>query len=237
MSKVKKLINQGLSRFGVVLKEVKRLPEHHLFGVREMGIRTILDIGANEGQFAQSIRTVFPNAEIISFEPVPEAFARLQTASLGDACWHVENIALGASNGLSMMNLHFNHTSSSSFLPSTEHEGSLYPETTDQRVIELPMRTLNQWAALRSSPLERPMMIKLDVQGFEESVLEGGDQVFATAEVVLIEVIVQPLYQGQASFDRLVFKLRELGFGFQGVIEHGTDKNHRVVSLDALFFR
>lgn len=237
MRRIKRVLNRTLSNFGVVVKQVNKLPEHHLFGLRQMNIRTILDIGANEGQFASMMREIFPNALIISFEPVPAAFARLVLSAKGDSRWRVENLALGPSDGVCPMNLHSNHTSSSSFLPSTEHEGKLYPETRDQQVVELPMQRLDRWVAAEDMTLDHPLMVKLDVQGFELSVLEGGSHVFSIADVVLIEVIVQPLYHGQASFEQLVVKLGAFGLTFQGVIEHGVDDRNRVVSLDALFFR
>src|SRR5687768_15429271 len=44
-----------------------------------MNIRTILDVGANVGQFAILAHEVFPSAKIFSFEPLPECFEVLKS--------------------------------------------------------------------------------------------------------------------------------------------------------------
>ena len=41
--------------------------------------KTIIDIGANEGQFSDKMRILFPEAEIFAFEPLPEVFERLKS--------------------------------------------------------------------------------------------------------------------------------------------------------------
>jgi hypothetical protein len=50
-------------------------PEDHWLA--KCGIQTVLDVGAHVGEFAQHIRTMLPNADLISFEPLQEPFAKL----------------------------------------------------------------------------------------------------------------------------------------------------------------
>ena len=46
--------------------------------LQKAGYRTILDIGANVGQFALPAWFAFPEAQIFSFEPLPDCFRQLQ---------------------------------------------------------------------------------------------------------------------------------------------------------------
>jgi hypothetical protein len=45
---------------------------------KSFGIDTVLDIGANTGQFTKTILALLPNANIYSFEPLPDCFEQLQ---------------------------------------------------------------------------------------------------------------------------------------------------------------
>src|SRR5207302_11138511 len=67
--------------------------------LRDLAIRTVLDIGANEGQFAREIREILPDAKIISFEPLRDCYEGLlaQADSLG--AFEVHNFALGEERG------------------------------------------------------------------------------------------------------------------------------------------
>jgi ubiquinone/menaquinone biosynthesis C-methylase UbiE len=46
--------------------------------LKNTGIQSVLDIGANTGQFAKKIRWIFPNVKIYAFEPIPSVFNSLQ---------------------------------------------------------------------------------------------------------------------------------------------------------------
>ena len=65
-------------RFGFDLVRRDQLPRHTLLGLRRLDVRTIIDVGANAGQFARSIQSEFPAARILSFEPQREPFRRLE---------------------------------------------------------------------------------------------------------------------------------------------------------------
>jgi FkbM family methyltransferase len=79
---------------------------HHLGEVlRIYRIDTVLDVGANEGQFGAMLREMGFAGDIHSFEPIKETFALLQARAAGDARWHCHNIALGRSPGTLVMNV------------------------------------------------------------------------------------------------------------------------------------
>src|SRR5437899_4779053 len=63
---------------GIEVSRWSNAPKHTLLGVGRFPIRSIVDVGANEGQFAKWISTLFPLAHIYAFEPLPRPYAILK---------------------------------------------------------------------------------------------------------------------------------------------------------------
>ena len=64
------------------------------------GVNLILDVGANVGQFGQSLRDLGFKGRIVSFEPLSEARSRLLKTSEADLMWDVApQAAIGAEDG------------------------------------------------------------------------------------------------------------------------------------------
>ena len=80
--------------------DIRRLPPFRPYEwLADAGIGTVLDIGANVGQFASQIHNVLPQASIYSFEPLVDCYTQL-TENMG----HVDgfrafNCALGCEDG------------------------------------------------------------------------------------------------------------------------------------------
>jgi hypothetical protein len=93
--------------------------------------------------------------------------------------------------------------------------------------------------ALRASAgtLDSEVLIKVDVQGYEEAVIKGGRHTFERALACIVEVNIDKLYDQQASFDRLVAQLHELGLRYAGNLEQVYADNGRVIYVDAVFRR
>jgi FkbM family methyltransferase len=66
---------------------------------RERSPETIVDLGANVGQAALWLRSVFPDARIVSVEPDPETFAKLQRNLGHDPRVTLQNAAITARDG------------------------------------------------------------------------------------------------------------------------------------------
>ncbi len=176
-------------------------------------IRTVLDIGANTGQFASRMRTVLPEARIYSFEPLADCYAKLQERFAGDDRFTGYNCALGEAEGSAVIHRSA-HSPSSSLLPMAELHRTQYPHTAETRDETITVRTLDGLAGELS--LEPNVLIKVDVQGFEDRVIRGGQATFAQARVLLMEISFQELYEGQSLFDGVYDLLGPMGFAFHG---------------------
>jgi FkbM family methyltransferase len=199
------------------------------------GIKAVLDVGAHMGEFAQRIRAMLPNADLISFEPLQGPFAKLTQRFKGQPNFRAIRCALGEKTG--QHEIHHNEwTPSSSLLPVAElHKQSLQfavkekPEMIEVRRLSDVVRELN---------LRDPLLLKLDVQGFEDKVIAGGEDVVARAKIIIIEVSFQSLYEGGPLFDDMYQLLKEHGFTYNGNFEQLlSPKDGRILQADAIFCR
>ena len=85
--------------------------------------------------------------------------------------------------------------------------------------------------------LPRELLLKLDVQGFEDRVLRGAERVLAQCKAVVLEVSLDPLYEGQADFLGLAHLLHNAGFRYAGNLDQAYGDDGCVVYLDAVFIR
>src|ERR1044072_8852506 len=174
----------GLRRRGIDFEHYRNLRRPWLL---DAGVKTILDIGANTGQFARLAHEVFPGASIYSFEPLPECFEALKTALPAGSDFHPVNCALGREEGT----LEFRralHTPLSSFLKMTKLHEESFPESTggqEERPLTVAVRTLDAVAA--ELPLRENILLKIDVQGYEANVLAGGAEGGGGAVAVIME--------------------------------------------------
>ena len=71
-------------------KEISLLDKYVNFN----SIMTILDAGANIGQFSYTLKKLFPHLHIYSFEPNKEIFPLLKKNSKYFSDWHIYNFGL-----------------------------------------------------------------------------------------------------------------------------------------------
>ena len=234
----KSLARTAINRAGFDVIRVRNSPKRTLLGMVRLGIGTVIDVGANEGQFARMISGIFPNTEIYCFEPLSGPFQKLitwaQTQNGRVRCFQT---ALGDQQGEVDMYLHEQHTPSSSLLSATEMCHTLYPQTRAKRIERVKASTLDHVLANSISSTEKPALLKLDVQGFEDRVLRGAQEVLSQCKVVILEVSVEPLYNGQAEFLDLAFMLRDSGHKYVGNLDQAYGDDGRVVYFDAVFWK
>ncbi len=196
------------------------------------GVPLVIDVGASRGQYATELRRYGYRGDIVSFEPVEEAFGALKAAAAGDAKWTCHHVALGATAGEARINVASNLASSSLLeMEATHRTGApsvsfIGAETV--RVVRLD-DVLDD---------DRPTLLKLDVQGYEDRVFDGAATTLARAVLLQCELLTAELYAGQAPLGALVDRLDALGFelvDLDPVFWDVTDG--RVLAVDGLFAR
>lgn len=197
--------------------------------------RTVLDVGANTGQFAVASAKLFPKAQIHSFEPIPECVYELQdnVTQLGNV--HIYPCALGEEEDT--LEFHVNSFSpSSSLLPLSEAHRKAFPNAYEQHTIEVDVSTLD--LVIEKIDLEPPILLKLDVQGYEAHTLRGGTETLNYVDYVVLEASFKPMYVGEPTFMEIARMMEEYGFRFERPIGWlSTEGTGEVVQMDALFVR
>lgn len=201
--------------------------------LRNMGIDTVLDVGANTGQFASACRVVFPDATLYSFEPIPECYQALNLKMGRDSRFTAFNAAIGSENGQATLH-RMSFSESSSLMEPAPLLKSAFPwaESTSEIIVDL--RTLDSY--LPELELGAKILLKIDVQGYEESVLLGAPKVLSHASVVIAEVSFVPLYGDKATFGTIYGLMTEMGFEFSGLMDQLLHpETAQILEGDALF--
>jgi len=124
--------------------------------MRHAGVDLVLDVGANEGQFAQELRDGGYRGRIVSFEPLRDAHAKLARAAAGDSAWTVhERCAIGDHDGEVEIHVAGNSVSSS-IRPMLEQHAQSAPESRYVGTERVPLRRLKSAAVPRPKRLRWP---------------------------------------------------------------------------------
>lgn len=205
--------------------------------VRVLGLmrpRSVVDIGANRGQFALAARHCYPDAEIHSFEPLPDPAAKFLRVFQGDARVRLHKSAIGSETGEATIHVSA-RDDSSSLLPIGAEQDRLFPGTAEAGVETIRVGRLHDFIA--AEDILSPALLKLDVQGFELSTLQGCEDLLPCFDWVYVECSFVELYEGQALADEVIAWLREREFVLSGVYNMSYDGNGRAIQADFLFTR
>jgi FkbM family methyltransferase len=197
--------------------------------------RCILDVGANEGQFAEIARRLWPDADIHSFEPLPDVHAALSDKFRHDP--KVFTHPFGLSDSETVQRMHRSAFSpSSSLLPMAQLHRAEWPQSVEHTDVDVRLERMDVAVLPLLGAQHVPMLVKIDVQGFEMSVINGGVDTLRRATHVVVEVSFHELYEGQPLFAEIHDRLRALGFAYRGHVEQYASKDGtRVLYADAIF--
>ncbi len=194
-------------------------------------VEGILDIGANDARFARWCATYFGSTPLHCFEPLPICMEALNKFASDKKHVIIHPFALGEAEGT--IEMHQNdYSPSSSILPMKQRHRDLWPHTKRDKPIQIQVRRLDSFDDL----FKPPIFLKIDVQGYELHVLRGGDNVLQKASAIQLEVLFEPLYEGQHDFRSVMNFLADRGFifsEFTGERRLGLEQN--LVYADALF--
>ena len=206
----------------------------HRSALRSLNCRTVIDIGANRGQFALAAREAFPDAKIYSFEPLPLPAQLFRRVFGADSSIALHETAVGTDPGT-----HWMHQSarddSSSFFPISERQESLFPGTQEIGLVEVCVSRLE--ACLNTNVVVPPAVLKIDVQGYELQALRACECVFEKLSFVYVECSFVELYKGQCLVHEIVRYLETHGFVLRSIHNIAYDPAGLAVQADIMFAR
>jgi FkbM family methyltransferase len=207
-----------------------------VLGTRD--INCVIDVGGNQGDFAQLVRTLGYKGRIVSFEPSPSILPKLRAAAARDAQWEVRPVGLSTEAGTAELRLHKAPTLDS-LLPAMPGVVDQMPLMEEIGTATVTLSTLAIEYPSIVSGIDVPrVLLKSDTQGHDAEVLLGAKGLPPEIVAVHVELAAQPLYDSQPPMTKVMDILLNDGFApvaFQPFF-HSSDRL-RMVELDGLFMR
>lgn len=205
----------------------------HLF--RHYEIDTVIDVGANSGQYGQFLRRVGYRGRIISFEPLSSAFAKLKLTAAVDPEWETHNLGVGNVEGTATLNVSANSESSSLLRMLPKHLQS-FPDSRYVTTETVNLTTLDK--VLSGLPAASRVFVKVDTQGYEMPVIDGAGDHLAGVRGVQLEMSIVPLYEDEPLMPEMVTYMAGKGFRLMGLEPGpGDSRTGQLLQVDGLFFR
>ena len=182
---------------------------------------TVVDVGANVGQYARSLRAAGLDLPIVSVEPDAGAYAGLLEAAAEDPAWTVApRMAISDARGTASLNVN-TRSDMNSLKPMAEATLDAFPKAKPVTTEEVRTERLDEILDDLVEPRGKPTFLKIDTQGCEAEVIHGAERVLDRIVAIQLEMSLMPLYVGEPNYlelmnelDRLVYDLHFVILGY-----------------------
>jgi len=192
--------------------------------------RSIIDVGANRGQFVLFAHTEFPDARIVSFEPLTTPAQTFEALFKNVRGISLYRLALGQRSDAMFMHVTQKDDSSSILRPSAQVAvfGTHTIGRENVKVARLD-------SILNRTDIERPALLKIDTQGYELEVIRGCGDLLSAFDCLYVELSFVELYEGQPLYEDVASVLVSKGFKLAGTFNQSADDNGMPLQADFLF--
>jgi FkbM family methyltransferase len=233
-----KVIRSVLNPIGYdIVKYKTSWPPHIVLDHLNMNaIQTVLDVGANAGQYSQGLRKAGYKGRIISFEPASLPYQDLVKRASHDKNWQTFSYALGEADGYSSIHIS-RHSPSSSILPMTSLHLDASPGSEYLGEERIEVKTLDSIYNSLGIAGEN-VFLKVDTQGYEKKVLMGASESLSSIKGIQLELSAHELYEGEEIYFSICRFAEERNFRLVRIIPGFVHKGtHEMLQFDAIFFR
>ena len=156
---------KGFKNYG----SFKRTGEENLIKLIKNEINCSLDIGANKGQYSKLLLEK-TNSDLYSFEPLPNAYKELlKLKKIYPNRFNCFNYALGNSNGSKYLYYGNKTSEKASLIQNLEKISFIGNNNKNKTLIKI--KKLDDISNIFKKKID---FIKIDTEGYEKNVLEGG---------------------------------------------------------------
>jgi FkbM family methyltransferase len=203
----------------------------HLQVLRDVRADTIIDVGANKGQFSVAARIVNPHVKIVAFEPLDSEARIFEKNHRRSRGVELHRCALSKVEG--QADFYVPRRADSSSLRQPTQQASFAYGVSAKYVIRVETRRLDQ--ILAPLALVGCVLLKIDVQGAEGEVIEGAVGILSQVRFIYVEASFVELYAGQLLASGLASLLDALGFELRGVYNMSRTPQFGATQADFLF--
>jgi len=161
--------------------------------------KLVLDIGAYEGNWAESFLTIFPEAKILMLEGQEGKRNLLQQKTAANKHLYFQIALLGSAEYEVEFNI---YETASSVLKENNETGA----KTEIRTLT----TLDK--SIINTPFTKADFIKIDTQGYELEILKGAEKTIQQAEFILLEVSLIDIYKNCPMVAEVMAFMQSKGF-------------------------
>lgn len=198
---------------------------------------TIVDVGANRGWFVRLAPRFFKFDQIFAYEPVEHpSLTSLQGKVPGLT---IRKALLGKGTERKQF-YKYGCDGLSSIMPL--NPDFYFPENFDRNLeekVEMSSISLAQDLKSFNSNIVSPIVMKMDTQGAELEILEGARELFEKGMIsaVIVELIVQPMYEGQYSWLKIVEFFDSYNFDILDMIVGLRQPDESVSVFEGIFVK
>ncbi len=188
--------------------------------LKNLNLQTIFDIGAHKGEFSIELAKIHRQAQYFLFEPIKHNNTKFPKS------FTIFEELLSQLDGMEA-DFYSNETTGDSIHKElTEFYSHVEPKKIKTRSLD---------SLVLEHNLPQPNLIKLDVQGAEVSVINGGKKCFSKSLYVLTEMSISETNLGGCKMEEVISALKNLGFHPIHLTEIHYNAEKVISQLDMLF--
>jgi FkbM family methyltransferase len=185
--------------------------------------RTIVDVGAFEGDWSKMARGIWPDSHMILVEPNAAKHAHLAVVAK----------ALRASVFCELVGAEDNEVVSFNVMGTGS--SVLSERSPLDRVVE--KRRLRRLDSMLKE-IDAPALLKIDTQGYELEVLKGATSILSSIDAILLEVAIIEINEGAPLIHDVLLHMKAIGFVSYDILEiHRRPLDNALNQIDILFLR
>lgn len=186
----------------------------------------VIDIGANIGLMSISILHKIRNARIFAFEPGPHQFKLFSRTiaenNIGDNVT-LSPVALSNIKGVATFQIHSSEDASGDGFFDTERAGNT-------KGIEVETDTLDNWWKANNQP--KVHFIKMDTEGAEYWILQGGMQMIdACKPTMIVEIFEQNIKNYPFKLIDIIESIWKMGYEIQTPLRESVTKENWIAEM------
>lgn len=222
-----------------ILPSAGSLPALLRHTLTAFSVEAVIDVGANEGQFATFLRSMGYKGFIVFVEPAHQPFELLAEKARNDGDWLAYQLAAGTTEGFAELQL-ASMSELNSLQGMTEFGHQFFGGTTVRTGTErVQVVRLDQILAevFERRNIQRALL-KLDTQGWDLEAARGAEGLMDRIVAIQTEISFQALYEKMPTFEESWSYFRDRGFEILALSPISIDYRSMILAeMDCLMVR